>query len=454
MISRTWATAETPSRSNCLAMISRACAVSSLLFAACTASSDEVRPPETELFFPTGVAMSPDDQFLFVTSANSDLRYDSGTVTAFDVGLVASALNAFRTTGALDPGCTVDQDGTGSLTCEESAFLVGGAAVRIGNFTAAVGVQDLGNQNLRLLVPVRGDPSVTWIDWNGTTKEMSCGGGQGFELCDDAHRLTRMRNDEDLPELPEEPYSIYVDSVSQYATVTHLRSGTVTLVDSPAAGTPILADVVGGLFSGSSPGSTGIAGRLPGADNIIYVQSRTEDRIQTLTVARQGGSLPFLVSAGSFFLNSVGGSGGASSDSRGVVFDATGDRAYMINRLPPSLMVYDTSISANGTPANRMISAIDVCREASSVTLANSGDGDRAYVSCFQSGELYSIDPRGATVVDAVTTVGRGPFGVAAAPSRRLLFVSTFVDNAIAVIDIDPVSEDRHRVVMRIGGPS
>jgi DNA-binding beta-propeller fold protein YncE len=305
-----------------------------------------------------------------------------------------------------------------------------------------------------LLVPVRGDPSVTWIDWNGAARDLSCGGGQGFELCDDAHRLTRLRNDDDLPELPEEPYGIYIDSVAQYAVVTHLRAGTVTLVDSPAAGTPMLADVIGGLFAGSSPGTTGVAGRIPGADNIIYVQSRAEDRIQTLTVARRDGRPPNLVAGRHFFLNSVGGSGGASSDSRGVVFDATGDRAYMINRLPPSMMVYDTSISATGVPANRMISAVDVCRQASAVTLANSGDGDRAYVSCFESGELYSIDPRGASLVEAVTTVGRGPFGVAAAPSRRLLFVSTFVDNAIAVIDIDPVSADRHRVVMRIGGRS
>lgn len=458
MISFTWATAGAPHGSNCLAMISRVCAVTlglGLGLGACTASSDEVRPPETELFFPTGVAISPDDQYLFVTSANSDLRYDSGTVTAIDVELVSNALNTFRTTGGLDAGCSVVQDGTGALSCAESAFLIGGAAVRIGNFTAALGIQDLGNQNLRILVPVRGDPSVTWIDWNGADRSMSCGGGQGFELCDDAHRLTRLRNDEDLPEIPEEPYAIYVDSVAQFAAVTHLRSGTVTLVDSPAAGTPVLADAVSGLFAGQAPGTTGIAGRVAGADNILYVQSRAEDRIQMMTVARQDGAPPFLVPVEHFFLNSVGsGNAGPSSDSRGVVFGSGGDRAYMINRFPPSMMVYDTSIDEVGQPANRLVTAVDVCREASAVALADSGDGDRVYVSCFQNGELYSIDPRGRGIVEAVTTLGRGPFGVAAAPSRRLLFVSTFVDNSIAVVDIDPVSADRYRVVMRIGGGS
>jgi len=184
------------------------------------------------------------------------------------------------------------------------------------------------------------------------------------------------------------------------------------------------------------------------------VQSRSEDRIQMMTVARQDGAPPFLVPVEHFFLNAVGGAGGISGDSRGVVFDGTGDRAYMINRSPPSMMVYDTSIDVQGQPTNRLVTAVDVCREASSIALANSGDGNRVYVSCFQSGELYSIDPRGLGVVEAVTVLGRGPFAVAAAASRRLLFVSTFIDNSIAVVDIDPVSADRYRVVMRIGGGS
>lgn len=458
MILPTRATAARRCWSNTEAMISRACASALVLAAAaCTASSEEVKPPETAFFFPTGLAVSPDDRFLFVTSANSDLRYDSGTITTVDVELVDNAVTNYRLSGAISGSCVLDQDGGAALECDESDFLIPGAAVRVGNFTSAVGIQDKGGGNLRLIAPVRGDPSVTWAEWDGTARTLACGGGQGFELCDDAHRLTRMREDEDLPEVPDEPYAVYVDSVSEYAMVTHLSSGTVTLVDSPIAGTPLLADAISGLFSGDGTdrGATGIAGRLAGAGNIVYAQSRTEDRIQMLTVARQDGEPPFLVPSNYFFLNGVGGSGGASSDSRGVVFDASGDRAYMINRLPPSLMVYDTSIDAtSGTPRNRLLAASDVCREASAVTLANGGGGDRAYVTCFTTGELYIVDPRGASAVEAVTTVGRAPFGVVAAASRQLLFVSTFLDDSIAVVDIDPTSPTLNRVVLRIGARS
>ena len=119
MISIIWATAGALRGSNRPAMISRACAllcVSGVALAACTASSEEVRPPEDALFFPTGIAISPDDQFLFVTSANSDLRYDSGTVLAIDVALVDTAVTAFRDTGAIDPALVlsiVDVDEAG-----------------------------------------------------------------------------------------------------------------------------------------------------------------------------------------------------------------------------------------------------------------------------------------------------------------------------------------------------
>lgn len=454
MISTTWATAGGRSRSNRLAMISRpwvALLGLALASAACTASSEDVRPPESELFFPTGLAMSPDDGVLFVLAANSDLRYDSGTISAINVEAVHNAVIA-RRMNMLDPACVDDLDAPGAIECEEAPFILGGSGVRIGNFSSALAVQDKGNGNLRVLVPVRGDPSVTWAEWDGS--ELSCGGGQGFELCDDAHRLTRMREDEDLPELADEPYGIYVDSVAELAVVTHLSSGTVSLVDSPAAGTPVLADALGGLFAGNGnarPGATGIAGRLAGDRNIIYVQSRTEDRIQMLSVAREAGSLPFLVPSSYFFLNAVGGAGGASSDSRGVAFDATGDRAYMINRSPPSLQIYDTSLDATGVPNNRLVGVSDVCREASSLTVAQGSLGERAYVSCFNSGEVYVIDPSGASQVEDVISVGRAPFGMAAAESRQLLFVSTFLEDSIAVIDLDPTSPTFYRVVMRIG---
>jgi DNA-binding beta-propeller fold protein YncE len=123
----------------------------------------------------------------------------------------------------------------------------------------------------------------------------------------------------------------------------------------------------------------------------------------------------------------------------------------MINRSPPSLMVYDTSLTTAGVPTNRLVGVSDVCREASGLAVADGGAGERAFVSCFLSGEVYVIDPRGASAVEAVISVGRAPFAMVAAESRQLLFVSTFLEESIAVIDLDPTSSTFYRVVMRIG---
>jgi len=83
--------------------------------------------------------------------------------------------------------------------------------------------------------------------------------------------------------------------------------------------------------------------------------------------------------------------------------------------------------------------------------VADSGLGPRAFVTCFNSGEIYVIDPRGGVSVESVISVGRAPFAMAAAESRQLLFVSNFLEDSIAVVDLDPTSSTFYRVVMRIG---
>lgn len=438
----------------------RGVALVALGLAACTASSDEVRPPADQIFYPTGVALSPDQSTLFVTSANSDLRYDSGTLAAFPVADIARVVRAWQADGAVPTDCNPDQSATETLECDEAIFLRdgagqprAGAVVRIGNFASSVAVQDTGDGHARLMVPVRGDPSITWVAWDGTG--LDCGGGAGLPLCDDAHRLTRIKNDETLPPLVEEPYGVYADPVGEYALVTHLTSGTVTLIDSPRTGTPVVVDSMSGLFAANASGvrgASGVAGRSGGG--LVYVTSRSDPRVQLISVARPAGTTPFLVASSYFFLDeAVGGRGGDSGDSRGVAFGAGGDRGYLVVRNPPSLQAYDTSLDDQGAPRNRLIGATDLCRQASSVTVADLGGstGERIYVSCFQSGELYVIDGRSGVEVDNVTTVGRAPYGVAIATGEHLLFVSNFLEDSVAVVDVDPASATYHHVLLRIG---
>jgi DNA-binding beta-propeller fold protein YncE len=187
-------------------------------------------------------------------------------------------------------------------------------------------------------------------------------------------------------------------------------------------------------------------------DDIVYIGSRSEDRIQMITVGRPVNSAPpFIVPGNWFFLDSVGGNAGSSTDTRGMKFSPTGGRMYLLNRNPPSIQVFDTSPGPTGFPQNKPVGASDVCRQASTLVVQDSGDGERVYLTCFQDGQIYVVDPRGETSVEDIITIGRGPYAVVGAANRKRLYVTNFLEDTVAVVDVAPDSPTRNRVVLRIG---
>jgi DNA-binding beta-propeller fold protein YncE len=428
-----------------------------LLVVGCTASAEDVRPFPDKIFFPTGLAIAPDESVLFVANANSELRYDSGAIFVIDLMNVDDIVNQWITNQAIPDSCTQDTDHIETITCEDSPFISAQAGVRVGNFATDIAVQDRGSGRLRLIIPTRGDPSIAWADWDGT--QLSCNSGaEGFALCDDRHRLSFAATDPDIG-IPAEPFGVFADSANEFAMVTHLTTGAVTLIDSPADGDAVITDVQQSVFlpdpNTGLRGSTGVAGRTPtSAGDIVYVASRSEDRIATFTVGRPvNGAPPFLLDGNYFFLDSVGGNTGNSTDTRGMTFSPTGNAMYLVNRKPPSLQIWDTSLDETGFPKNKPIGATDICRQGSTIAVADSGDGERAYVTCFQDGQLYIVDPRSTVQAEDIVLVGRGPYSVVAAPTRKKVFVTNFLEDTIVVIDTTPNAPTRNRVVLRIGIP-
>jgi hypothetical protein len=430
--------------------------------AGCPATGDEVRPPDDQIFFPTGMAGAPDESVLFVINGNSDLRYDSGSVSAVDLAEADELVDAWLADREVPDGrdCEISVDVPYTLVCNEREALVPDAGVRIGNFGTEIAAQLLDDGRLRLFAAVRGDPSITWIDYDPGERDLACGDeGAGFPECDDDHRLVRLRDDVDLLDLPDEPFGIWVDSVDGFAVATHLSDGAVSLVDAPPDGSPpILADALGGLFA-SNPstgarGAAGVAGRLPGSSpDRIYVTSRSEARVQTLSIAwphgtRAQGGLPAFVPTDYFFMNKVL----PSDDARGIRFSEDGARAYIVNRDPAMLQIFDTSMGPGGRPRDELVRVVEVCQQASNLAVADQGEGERVYVACFRAGQLWVIDPASAAV-EAILDVGRGPNAVAAAPGRGKVYVTNFLEDTIAVVDVRPGSSTENRVVLRLGRP-
>jgi YVTN family beta-propeller protein len=484
--------------------------------AGCTASAEDVRAPQDQLFFPTGVAVTPDEKTLFVANGNSELRFDSGSLSVVDVATVENVLGPWltcqgnRSACVVQPDCSSFQPTPGHTTCFELAACVGfnpttdkpcchdtdqietmicdegkfirtDAGVRIGNFATEISIQDFSfgsSSPLRVFVPTRGDPSISWADFDGHGLRCTVG-GEPYAQCDDAHRLTTVLNNADIGTIPSEPFAVFADVVNDvdamgkplppsdgFALVTHLSAGAVTLIRAPEDSSKVqIVDLAVNVFQPSLitgiRGASSVAGRLPGsAGDMLYVGSSTDNRVQTFTVGRRDNVSSYLLPGAYFFLTAVGitGNAGASTDTRGMRFSPTGNRMYVANRAPPSLQIWDTSLDRTGAPRNTATGSSDICREASGVTVLDPGDGERAYVTCFQDGQVYVVDPRGQSEVEDIVTVGRGPYGVAGitgknAPGRKQLFVSNFLEDTIAVIDVAPGSPTRNRVVLRIGIP-
>ncbi len=428
------------------------CMVSFLL--GCPAQGDQVRPPSDELFFVTSLHVTPDDSVLFVTNGNSDLRYDSGALVVVDLELVEDVLQSWVTSGSVTGDCFVDSTRPEVQECKETQFMRPEQGVRIGNFATDVTTQVLADGNLRVFAAVRGDPSITWADYDAGEGLVCENSSSSFPLCDSDHRIVRVKDDAELPALLDEPFLLFNDSQNEYLLSSHLSTGSVSLFSTPADGSePQLVDAVAGLFAGDSSGrrgSVGIAGRQPGtASDLIYATSRSENRVQLLYVDGVGsGNELSLVPSEFFFLDWVS----PSNDTRGLQFNAAGDRGYVLSRAPASVQVIDTSLDSAGFPRNEVVSAVEVCEQAADMQIADFGRGTQVYVSCFSDGELWVVDPQRESVTHTIE-IGRGPSSIAVSRNRRRVYVSNFLEDTIAVVDAEPGSVTQNQFLLRIGIP-
>lgn len=80
------------------------------------------------------------------------------------------------------------------------------------------------------------------------------------------------------------------------------------------------------------------------------------------------------------------------------------------------------------------------------------GRGERAYVSCFPEGQVWVVDPE-AKFVEAVIDAGRGPHALAIAPGRKRLYVTNYLEDTIAVVDLTPGAGTENRMILRLGHP-
>ena len=266
--------------------------------AGCFEPDDGREPPLDRIYFPTGLALSPDGNRLYIANSDWDLQFNAGSVQVYDAAALRARLPISCTSDAdcsasggrcdltpstdaagveraptrwcLPPGGDDPCGGLGLQTpaqrttapglCapidnRDTALLLG--SVSVGAFATDLLYRANPGGGGRLFVPVRSDATLHWMDVAGDAPgsgpELDCGQGSSGE-CDGRHRRGD-NTDEATPSgdrLPIEPFGVDASEDGSAIVVTHQTEGRVSLFVNDWADAdvgPTLSYVLEGLSS-------------------------------------------------------------------------------------------------------------------------------------------------------------------------------------------------------------
>ena len=502
----------------------------------CGLNQEGVQPRQDTIGYPASAVLDQTGDWLFVANSNADLRYNDGTLIALRLagaredrlnrgvtmidGTVVPAetcpsVNYIRPLGESPDFCCVDPLDPYIINCDERRYVASGASVRIGSFAAGMLRQDSKcavdaeddcqagcvpnpagqTTSSRLLLAVRGDTSLTYVDvgagtgTEGNPPVFDCVGNindgsnvdandhlDDFPSCDKAHRIVETESalavatgDADPPSVrfPDEPYALAVDEDHGLLYVGHLSgstnrpgSGGVSLFDVAQVNNsmppPRFIATFTNIFPPNTSGLMGITSLRWERGRAVFATSRYVPQVTGLgaTTAlgcpkRQSDMQPIREIA--VFASGEGyGTTLTGSETRGIQFikstTSTGneqEHVFVLQRNPPAVVDF-----YQGNP-NQFL---EVCQ--SPTFMQKNAAGDRLFVNCFDTGEIYVIDPF-TPRVERVFTVGRGPAGLVFPDNDpAVAYVVGVGDNNISVVDIAPGSPSQYHVIQRIGFPS
>ena len=240
-------------------------ALAGLLLAACYSTGEGIAPPLQKIYFPVGLAVSDDHRRMYIASSDFDLQFNAGSLQVIDLERVREIIPV---------ECTSDADCRNGLKCDDggtsaSHFCVddsgepcgafgdqssgnrvlvpgrcaavdllnpqdGGSpilvdAVGIGAFATDIALTRGPDGQQRLLVPVRGESSLHYIDI-ADDGSLECGQDASHPECDQEHRVgTDPDQTSRGVRMPPEPFAIAASADGEAIAVTHQTGGEVSL---------------------------------------------------------------------------------------------------------------------------------------------------------------------------------------------------------------------------------
>ncbi len=358
----------------------------------------------------------------------------------------------------------------------------------------------------RIILGVRGDTSLTWVDvlpaGGGPRPSLHCRqDGVIQPLAECTQKVTSSRptllseaGDTSAPDvqLPDEPYALKLDADRDLLYVGHLvgntstpDSGGISVFNvspngpAPAAAgfppEPAFVTASPSPFPANGGGAFGVTnltlhaplGSDPKSAPNIWASSRYLPEVTTLGPYLSGSQNAMAFNCGDnsdvVLLGAADSlsTGLVGSEIRGVAFvDPTLEapdqpqRVFALQRIPPAVVSFDVSRTIGGTVTPLPTSVIETCSSPTFLYQNQQpGDGMRLYVNCFDTGEIYVVDP---SIPSLLTTfqVGRGPAGMVFDPKLPVAYVLDFSQNDVVVVDLAPGSPTQYHVIQRIGFPT
>lgn len=439
--------------------------LAALLAAGACTNRDAPEAQLDRLRQPTGMAQSPDGNWLVVTNGNWDRGEASSTVVFIDLRRLEEGIDNPRDAAAsLTAARPCRETGeSGRVECDDRALIDAAASLRLPSGAGNVGVdQPAGEMGLvRLLIPSRLEPVMTWIDVDQTDADelvLDCGQDE-TRTCDGQHRFA----------LADDPSRVFVDTEYRFAYLPHLlepdaedcedqslfECGGLTLISLDGQFGPETSDIGRDVFqqlegeslrggfaaarracdvgSGNAPTTS-----LGCARPYFYVTNRFWPGLRKFRVLPGFNSL---IAGGT---RAILGVNPELNDGRPLAGDlefedpSTGNRLLMVHTTPPGLARIDTSLDEAGNPRDELLQSTPLCRNPNILEVYHPADGGEAlaFVSCYSSDV---VDVVGLSTFSRIASLelGEGPNELVIDVDRKRLLVANTLEDSISVVSLD-----------------
>lgn len=417
------------------------------------------RPPPTldRLRQPTGLQLSPEGRWAFVTNGNWDASESGGGVLVLDLEGLHAALEAPPSADATTRAqpCRALDD---RLSCSAEQMVVPGANHRLGS---AIGNLVLDRPSgdagaARLITVQRSPAAIVWFSVTTGPDGPVLDCGEDFDgACDEVHTLTQLADRPADGALPDDPSRVVLDDQGyRFAYVPHLIGGALSLLALDGEAGPELVDIVSEFYRDDPfeatdyAGGFGVASRpcdpsaAPSGSRdctrpVLYATQRYFPSVRRFAVAP---GLDVVVPGGEASLAVVNPEVVASVPYMGdLAFEdpEAGTDLLVVQTSPGALLRVDTAIAADGDPADEVLGAVPLCEQPNLLAVHRPEGGEAlALVTCFGEGRLAAVGLGGFRLLKTLD-LGDGANEIVIDAARELALVVNTRDDSISVVALD-----------------